>query len=219
MKFILIFSFCPLVIFAQGEFFNRNTSSFEADAVYSSNNTSSSLGTGIGISILGYVDFGFAYEGGSYENEYGYDIKSSSMAFSLGYNIKRKNNSTNLKLMLGYLTGSIDNRDDNLADISGLLFSLAFSIRIYESKELILMPRVSITYGLLDASSSNSVYSSDSDDSRSLSLGFSIAPRIINGLHLLITPSISKDLVNSDNSLFFGISGGILLSPAEEENN
>ena len=216
MKTTIIFLLFQAAVFAQGEFIDRGFTAFGVDEAYAANNNSNSLGTEIGISLFGYVDLGFAFESTLSNIEYSdSDIKTTSNLFSIGYNIKRKNNTSNLKISLGYMTSSVEQRD---IDLSGVLLSLAYSMRIYENEGIILMPHISLTYGFLSASVDNNSYSSESsfDDSRSLSAGFSFAPRLTEGLYLIITPSIMKDLLNPDNSLFFGVSGGFLLSVKNE---
>ena len=218
MKYFFIILFYPLFLFAQSEYLNKGQFGFIADAAYSQNDKFSGTGSDFGVSIAGRLDVGIQFSSGSYDIEYSdVDIESKGYLFYTSFNIKRSNSSSNIKLMFGYLSNSIESSSFTPLDISGLIVGLGFSFRVYDNKYIMVIPGLDITYGFLSVTHQryNSYSLSDDsylDDSRNLSFAFDIVPKLSENIFLVISPSLSKDLQNSNDSIIFGIRGGLVFS-------
>lgn len=140
MKYFYIFLIYPLLLSGQSEYLNSDYSGVTAGGAFSTSNIFNSTGGNIGLSILGMVDFGVEYISSSSKNSNDYKLESSASLVYLGYNIKRKNDTSNLRLLIGLL---------NSSNISGLALGLAFSVRVYENENFILLPGVGFLYGFL----------------------------------------------------------------------
>lgn len=203
MKFIYFLSLYPFFLFSQSEFVDKNYIGLNIGSIYAANNKISGIGINFGISILGLVDISTEYFGSSNINSLVKDDFESILIY-LGYNIKRQNNRSNLKIALGYFNNSPN-------DVSGPMLGLSFSYRVLDKEKFKIIPSVGLAYGFLVAPGQDFNFS-DISNVRSLGFDCSVLLGIIKSLHLIISPSISHDLGNSNGSAVWGIYTGILFS-------
>ena len=208
MKYYFIFLIYPFVLFAQSESVNNSRFAFEADYAYSYNNNLSAKGANIGVSIVSAVDLGIEYINGTSNNKI--DIETKGETFYAAYNIKNDKNC--IKLISGYTQNSIK-LDYREFDFSGVIFGIIYYRKIYESESLLINPGLGFTLGFLSMSGGEiSGNFSNSENPRSLSLEVNFVSSMGKIVSLVIAPSLSKDLVNSNNSLMAGINLGLLFN-------
>ena len=192
MKYLYIFLVYPVCLFSQSEFVDSNYFGANVGVGYTANNNIDGIEGFLGFSISGLYDFGWEYLSSSIHNM-PFENENSSILIYAAYNIKRKNNRSNLKILAGYSNNS-------LSDIGGPVVGLNFSFRVYDGEKFILMPSLRLLYGIF-FSSEGGRKMSNYVNVRSLGVDFNIIPWLIESLHLIIPPSLSKDLLNSENSL------------------
>lgn len=184
---------------------------------YSGNENTIGNGMVFGFSIRGVFDFGVEYIKSSTDIEFSSsDLETASTLIYMGYNVKRKNNSNNLKLSAGYVTNSVNRKYYSPLEVTGVLLSVMFSLRIYDSEQLVVMPGIGLAYAILSVSENNyNNYSNSNsyvEDSRSLGIQLNFMLNISKNIHLIFAPSLSKDILNPDETLFIGIRGGLMLN-------
>lgn len=215
MKYLIILLFNPIFLHAQSEFINDSPMGMQADFTYSKNNNFAGFGGDIGFSLFSSVDLGFEYIRGSYDAKY--NMESSGRMIYGAYNFKSKNNC--FKLLVGYTQSSINNKSiyfSNL-NVSGPLLAFIISHRIYENESIKLIPSIGLSLGFLSVSN-GSIFTdySEVENPRNLGFEFNIVSKINKGFYFIIAPSISKDLMNSENSLILGLNLGLLFSVQEQ---
>jgi hypothetical protein len=212
MKYIIIFLFIPFILFAQSELVGNSSFAFEADYAITNNNNFSGKGADIGISLAGKVDFGIEYVNGSYNTDF--DMESKGETFFAAYNLKH--NKSCIKLMAGYTQDQIKFGSHEF-DFSGVLLAIVYYGKIYESESLFINPGLGYSMGFLSMSGGDTVSDyGDIENPRSIHLDFNFIPKLNKNVFLIIAPSISKDLVNHDNSLMVGINIGLLFNASKK---
>jgi hypothetical protein len=205
MKFLYII-LIPFVLYAQSEIITDSRFAVKADLIYSTNNNFSGTGGNMGFSFFNSADIGFEYLKGSYNPEY--NMESSATTFYAAYNFRIKNNC--IRLLAGYAQNTVDYYSSTL-NISGTILSLVLYNKIYENESLILIPGAGFSIGFLSVSNGSKYNDySKMENPKSAGLDFNVVSKINNKFYLVIDPSLSKDLVNQDNSLIIGISLGLL---------
>ena len=217
MKIILKIFFIPLLLFGQSEYVNQDHFGFLVSYGVITNDILSGSGVSLGFSTKGNIEFGVEFINSEINEEY---TSAGSKPFSnfvyLAYNIKRKQNFSNMKIILGYLTVGMDKGEGN----SGIALGLSLALRAYESSAITLIPSLSMIYGFLEneeteiylyGSNYFSKEKSYIQNTRSLSLGLGVQINIYKSLSFILDPSISRNLISSENSTSYSISGGILL--------
>jgi hypothetical protein len=207
MRFIYLLLLYPFLLFSQSEFVDKNYFGLNSGFSYSGNNIISGIGGNLGFSILGLVDLNTQYVASSIDRDFDHE-DFESILFYIGYNIKRQNNRSNLKLVLGYFSNSP-------SDVSGPMLGLIFSYRVVDKEKFKIIPSLGLTYGFLFAPKQDFNFS-DVIHVRSVGLDGSMLLGITNSLHFIVSPSISHDLENSNGSLVWGIYTGILFSSPVE---
>lgn len=206
MKYFYILLLYPYLLYAQSEIISDSRFAVKADLVYSTNNNFTGTGGDMGLSFFNSADIGFEYLKGSYNPEY--HMESSATTLYAAYNFKIKNNC--IRLLAGYARNTVNYYSSTL-NISGTVLGLVIYTKIYENESLILIPGAGFSIGFLSVSN-GSKYTDYSkiENPKSAGLDFNVVSKINNKFYLVIEPSLSKDLVNSDNSLIIGISFGLL---------
>lgn len=83
------------------------------------------------------------------------------------------------------------------------------------------MPSMDLTYGFLSGSRKEAtlvgvnMYFTDQNyllNTRSLGLDFNVITKPDKRIYLIFSPSISKDLLHSENSLIIGINGSVMIN-------
>ncbi len=208
MKYLLIFVLLPFMLFAQSELVSNNLFAVEADAAFSHNNNFSGNGGDIGMSLNSVFDIGFEYVNGKYS--FDDKMKSIGKTFFAAYNMKNDKNC--VKLIGGYTKTSIEYSPLKF-DFSGVLLGIKYSRKVYENESVIINPGLGISIGFMSLSGNNTFTGyADVENPRSLSLDLKIVPKLSNNVFLVIDPLLSKDLVNSNNSLIVGINLGLLFN-------
>lgn len=217
MKYFLLFILFPFLNYPQSEYLDSSSVfGLSVGMNYSANNLSSVLGGTAAISLLGIIDVGI--QTGSIEIENSRGAESSSNMFYLAFNSKRNDKSC-LKFALGYYSGSVSQLYGNNISITGLIVGLDFFLKVYEDKNVAIIPDLGLTYGFMSMKKPNTYYLSKStfDDSRSLSLGINFKTKISKAFSLVFGPSFAKDLLNSENSVMIGFGAGIIISAHKQE--
>ncbi|MBL1214658.1 MAG: hypothetical protein HND52_14985 [Ignavibacteriae bacterium] len=210
MRQLLVLFCIPIFLSAQSEFLNENQSGFNANFGYVANSILSGTGASFGASVLGVVDFSGEFINASLTDNND-EYSSSSYLFYIAYNIKRRNNFNNLKLLVGYISSRVKADKSN----SGVAVGANFSIRAYENQNVALIPSFSFIYGFVSASKYNSYYRRKEDNylqnAGSIALDLNLKLKLTKNVSMIVTPAISKDLVSSEYSISYSISGGILV--------
>ncbi len=206
MKYLCILIFYPFLLFAQSEIITDSRFAVQTDLVYSRNNNFSAQGWDMGFSLFNLADIGFEYASGTYDPKY--NMESSATTLFAAYNIKSKNNC--FKLLAGYSQNTLDYYNENLS-VSGLVLGVMIYRKIYENKSIILNPGIGLSAGFLSVSN-GSIYNDFSkiENPKNAGLEFEIVSKINTQFYLVLCPSLSKDLTNSDNSLIIGLNIGLL---------
>ena len=221
VKKILIFLFLPILIIAQSEFINDGHLGIGANYGYVANDILSGSGGSFGISALGKYDMGAEFIDGMIElDNSNIKINSSSFLFYLAYNVKRNNNFSNLKIMAGFIKTSFGYYISNEEENSGFVLGLSFSLKALEEKNISIIPALGLIYGFIDTDLNQTYYIGNGyyytrkdsfiENTRNLSLEVNFKVQAIENMNFIITPSISKDLISSDNSISYSILGGLM---------
>lgn len=214
MKQLLIFLLFPFSLLAQSEFMDSSGFGLGASYGYSGSEKFDGNEGSIGLSILGMFDLGFQW-GKTRASES--RLSASGNSFYLAYNAKIKNSKNCFKILIGYIDETITPEQYNDFRASGLVLGFDFLIKIRQTENFTLIPELGLSYGLLSIENNNPYsYNTDSDfnDTRNISLGLNFKIDLSEGVHLIFGPTISKDLLNSDNPLMLGIDTGLLLNTA-----
>jgi hypothetical protein len=197
--------------YSQSEFIEDNSFGLGAGFTYARNDIAYSSTLDFAISFLGTADLGFQVGGGEvdYENV-SEPVNTSANLVYASYNFKRRNNDLVIKVSAGYFTGSVESGYISDISTSGLLLGLGVYPRFLNSQKFDLRFALDLSYGFLSNDS-------QSDDSRTISLGLSFLIGASENFHIIFTPLISKDLVNSENSIYYGINSRMLISFAANE--
>jgi len=221
----------PQFVHSQSEYIDKNTFGISGGYNYSENNISSSSGFDVVFTLLSSIDVGYQRASGNVENKDNYYyrdiIKTSSNIFYADYNFRQRENAINLKALIGYFNGSTSMEniygDERKINSSGVVLGLGIYPRLSSNKYFEGRAAVELTYGLL----SNSIeqpYSgeieSEFNNIRSLSIGLPLRLIITPAFSFVFAPYASKDLVNTDYSIFWGISLRTVVSfgLSEKEN-
>jgi hypothetical protein len=209
MKSILIILLLPVFLHAQSEFMDSSKVGLKVSLAYSGNNNSSTFGGDAAASFLGIFDLGLQFANGDIANT---QFKSIGNLFYFAINAKRGNNKNCIKILLGYMNETITSSYYRDIRVSGPVAGLDLFIKVSENEKVTVAPSIGILYGFLSVDSQGYYNVSGFDDARSVSLDLNLKFSLSNQFHLLFIPSISKDLVNSDNPVSFGLEIGLLLN-------
>lgn len=121
------------------------------------------------------------------------------------YSIKRRSNNLVLKILAGYYYGSIKSGQSVEFKSSGLLLGLGIYPRIINANQLSIRIAVELSYGFLSTSSNGGNFRDDSrfDNSRSISMGITWLVDFTKNFHFVLSPFVAKDLMLSDNSIYY----------------
>jgi hypothetical protein len=205
---LLIFSSLTL---SQSEFMTGNNFGIGAAYTYSANDISKSSSFDGVITFIGTIDMGLQFSNGTVDLNS--KTKSSSTTFYLAFNLKRHNPTLNLKFLLGYQVGSIEeNYDHAKMNSSGFLVGAGFYPSFIKTKPFFWMGAIELLYGFNSVAPANVPQNSKSIDTRMISVGFNLGSTILPQFILVLSPFISKDLINEEISVFYGISARMIFS-------
>ncbi|MBL1212670.1 MAG: hypothetical protein HND52_04800 [Ignavibacteriae bacterium] len=212
MKTFLIIIFLPFIALAQSEFIKKGHFGVGANFGFVTNAVMNGSGGSFGMSIGGIGEFGAEYINAEITNESS-EYSSSSTLLYIAYNVKRKNNKSNFKLLLGFMISKLSNRFEN----SGIAVGFSFTIRAIETEKIMLLPALSMVYGFLEVEERSYYgnYFPERDsyilNTRSISLEVNLKVKLSENMSFIIGPSIAKNLNNTENSIAYSILGGLLL--------
>ena len=206
MKYWYILILYPFLVYSQSEIVTDSRFAARAELIYTVNNNFTGRGVDFGFSLFNFIDIGFEHLGGSYNSQY--HTESSATTIYAAYNAKSKNYC--FRLLAGYSLNTVKYYSENL-NLYGAVIGLIFYSKIYETESVSLIPGIGFSAGLLSVSQ-GSRYSnySEIENPKSAGFEFNIVSKINNRFYFVIDPSLSKDLVNTDNSLILGINLGII---------
>ncbi len=211
MKYLLTLLLFPTVIFSQSEFVKSNHSGINANAAYFQSESFQGLGYNLGISVQGKIDFGLEFLQGTFDNKnLPFDVSNRGIALYAAYNIKKKNDTENFKLSIGYISNDYSGAPNS----SGLLFGARFSKNFYENKSLLFLPSLGLGYSMFFVDDGNSSYRVESSNvltTISLSLDLNLVLNFSNKFRFLLAPTASIDLANQEKTFVWGIIGGIII--------
>jgi hypothetical protein len=211
--FFIIFLF-PFLLHAQSEYMDSSYFGLGAGYSYSGSEKFDGNEGSLGLSILGMFDLGFQW-GKSRISESA--VSASANSFYLAYNAKIKNNKNCFKILIGYINETITPGQYNDIKASGLVLGFNFLIKISQTENFTLMPELGLSYGFLSVDNNNPYSYNDNsefDDTRNISLSLNYKADLSKTVHIIFDPTISKDLLNSDNPLMLGIGVGLLINTA-----
>ncbi len=217
--FFFILQLLPVTIFCQGQFIENNDFGFGAGYSILSNENSSTTSFDFVMTTFGIVDIGFEIGSGEIDNESSSDpYNLSANLIYVSYNFKRRNNDLVVKFLAGYYSGSVESNYSSDFKSSGLLLGLGAYPRLMHTQYVSLRIAIELSYGFLSTSSDASYYNDDSqfDNSRVISFGLNLDLLPAKTFHIILSPNISKDLVNSENALYIGMNARILISVGTE---
>jgi len=205
---LLIFSSLTL---SQSEFMTGNDFGIGAAYTYSANDISKSSSVDGVITFIGTIDMGLQFSNGTVDINS--KTKSSSTTFYLAFNLKRHNTTLNLKFLLGYQVGSIE-ESYNTAKMnsSGFLVGAGFYPTFIQTESFFWMGAIELLYGFNSVAPANVPQNSKPIDTRMISVGFNLGSTILPKFILVLSPFISKDLINEEISVFYGISARMIFS-------
>lgn len=216
MKSLAIFFFSSALVFSQGEHIYNGNFGFGVNYSYSGNEVFTGSGLSVGISIWGKLDLGFEYATGKTNIKYyESDLQSVSTMFHIGYNAKLKTRG-NLKIVLGYLNATSDMIFASGIEAKGFALGLLFNYKILDTEKFIIMPGMGIIYGFVSATSDTKGHQS-TIESRNLGLEINLVLPIANSLKIILTPSLSVDLIGEEKTSTPGISVGLLFNSIKSE--
>ncbi len=216
MKFLAIFFFTSTLIFSQGEFIYNGNFGLGINYNYSGNEVFTGSGVSAGISIWGKLDLGIDYASGKTKIPfYSNDLKSSSTLLHIGYNAKLKSRG-NLKIMLGYLKTTSDLIFASGIEAEGFALGLLFNYKILDAEKFIIMPGMGIIYGFVSANSDTRGHPS-TIESRNLGLEINLVAQLSNTVKIILTPSLTVDLIGEENTSTPGIKVGLLFNSIKSE--
>ncbi|MBT8379002.1 MAG: hypothetical protein KJN64_07220 [Ignavibacteria bacterium] len=221
MKIIFLIILFPSFLFSQSEFIENDDFGISGGYTFSKNNISNSSTLDFVFTALGVVDIGFQIGSGKLDNEYSSSsYNSSANLVYAAYNVKRRNNNLVLKILAGYYSGSVKSSQSTEFSSSGLLLGLGVYPRIIKVKQLSMRIALELSYGFLSTSSDGGYFRDDSqfDNSRTISLGINWLVDVTKNFHFVVSPFVSKDLMQSENSFYYGINGRLLLSFEAADN-
>ena len=227
LKEVIFFIFLLLTtsVFCQSEYLEGDSFGLSGSYNYAKNDNSNSSGFDLVLSLLGSTDIGFQHSSGEikigdyYNNLYYSKANSTSNIFFGDYVFKNKDNSINTKVLLGYYTANFDFDYDKTISSSGALVGLGLYPRILKTNIIKILLSFELSYGFLSISkwyTNPGEDDSQFNNTRSLAGGISIQGIISPNISLIAVPFLSKDLVVSDRSVYWGISVRLILSASKE---
>ena len=211
MKFFYLILIASSLSYCQSEFINGNDFGIGTGYTYSANDLSKSSSFEGVFTFIGAIDLGLQFSNGTVDINR--KINSSSSTFYLAYNFKRQNTALNLKIILGYQVGSVERHYyTSKMKSSGLLVGVGFYPSFIKTKPFFWMGVIELLYGFNSVAPASVPQNSELIDTRSISAGFNLGFTLFPKFNLVLSPFISKDLINDDISAFYGISGRIIFS-------
>ncbi len=178
---------------------------------YSANDISKSSSFDGVITFIGTIDMGLQFSNGTVDINS--KTKSSSTTFYLAFNLKRHNTALNLKFLLGYQSGSIEeNNYTAKMNSSGFLVGAGFYPTFIRTETFFWMGAIELLYGFNSVTPANVPQNSKPIDTRMISVGFNLGSTILPNFILVLSPFISKDIINEEISVFYGISARMIFS-------
>ncbi|MCE7857975.1 MAG: hypothetical protein DYG97_15840 [Ignavibacteria bacterium CHB3] len=192
---LLIFS---SLTYSQSEFMTGNNLGIGAAYTYSANNISKSSSVEGVITFIGTIDLSLQFSTGTVD---------------INGNLKRHNPTLNIKFLLGYQAGSIEENYNNAKmNSSGFLVGAGFYPTFIKSQSFFWMGAIELLYGFNSVAPANVPQNSKPIDTRMISVGFNLGSTILPRFILVLSPFISKDLINEEISVFYGISARMIFS-------
>ena len=211
MKYIFLLLIFSSLTYSQSEFMTGNDFCIGAGYTYSANDISKSSSFDGVVTFIGTVDMGLQFSNGTIDING--KTKSSSTTFYLAFNLKRHNKALNLKILLGYQSGSIEaNYYTAKMNSSGFLVGAGFYPTFIRTKPFFWMGAIELLYGFNSVAPANIPQNSKPIDTRMISVGFNLGSTILPQFILVLSPFISKDLINKEISVFYGISAQMIFS-------
>lgn len=209
MKYFLLFLLFPFFLYAQSEFIDSSDFAVKVGFNYSGSDIFTGRGVDISGSILGIFDLGLQYANSETSNS---PFKSSGNLYYIAFNTKRGSSRNCIKILLGYVDETVTNEFYPDFRVTGPVAGLDLFLKVSENETVTFMPDLGVMYGFLSVDTKGIYNISGLDDARSIFLDLNFKINLSNQYHMLFTPSVSKDLVNSDNPLMFGVEVGFLLN-------
>ena len=211
MKSLFLLLIFSSLTYGQSEFMTDNNFGIGAAYTYSANNISKSSSFDGVITFIGTIDLGLQFSNGTVDINS--KTKSSSTTYYLAFNLKRHNKALNIKIPLGYQSGSIEeNYYTDKMNSSGFLVGAGFYPTFIRTKPIFLMGAIELLYGFNSVAPANVPQNSKPIDTRMISVGFNLGSTILPKFILVPSPFISKDLINEEISVFYGISARMIFS-------
>lgn len=211
MKSIFMLLIFYSLTYSQSEFMTGNNLGIGAAYTYSANNVSKSSSVEGVITFIGTIDLSLQFSTGTVDING--KTKSSSTTFHFAFNLKRHNPTLNIKFLLGYQAGSIEENYNNAKmNSSGFLVGAGFYPTFIKSQSFFWMGAIELLYGFNSVAPANVPQNSKPIDTRMISVGFNLGSTILPRFILVLSPFISKDLINEEISVFYGISARMIFS-------
>jgi hypothetical protein len=209
MKYFLLLLLLPFFLHAQSEFIDSSSFAVKVGFDYSGNDNFTGRGADLSASIFGIFDLGLQY---AYSETSLSPFKSSGNLYYIAFNSKRANSRNCIKILLGYVDETVTNEFYPDFRVTGPVAGLDLFLKVAENENVTFMPGLGVLYGFLSVDTKGIYNTSGFDDTRNIFLDLNFKVNLSNQYHFIITPSVSKDLVNSDNPLMLGIEVGFLIN-------
>jgi len=215
MKKVILFFLISSSLFCQSEFIENDDFGISGGYTYSKNEVSNSSAFDFVLTAFGAFDIGLQTGSGKLDNQYSSSRYSTSENLVYAaYSVKRRNNNLVLKILSGYYSASLKTDYTSNYNSTGLLLGAGVYPRIINTNQLSIRIAIELSYGILSTSEDGGYFSDDSefDNSRSISLGINWIVDLTKNFHFVVSPFVAKDLTQSENSIYYGVNGRLLIN-------
>lgn len=215
MQKVFLLFLIPSALFCQAEFTEDDDLGLSVGYTFAQNDVMNSSAFDFVFTTFGVLDIGFQTGSGKSDYEYSYDrISTSANLVYTAYCVKRRNNNLALKILAGYYNGTAKMPYGSRINSSGLLIGMGVYPRIINANQISLRVAVELSYGFLSTSNSQSYYNANSefDNSRSISLGLNLLADVAKNFHFVLSPFVTKDLLQNENSIYYGLNSRLFIS-------
>ena len=221
MQKVFLFLLFPAVLFCQSEFTEKDDFGLSAGYTFTQNDVMNSSAFDFVFTTFGVLDIGL--QTGSGKSDYKYSSSQISTDANLlyaAYCFKRRNNNLMLKIFAGYYNGKAEIPYNHDISLYGLILGLGAYPRFVNADQISIRAAIELTYGIL-STTSDSYYSDDSDfdNSRSISIGINLVADPANNFHIIFSPFAAWDLLQNENSFYYGLNSRIFISFETSETN
>lgn len=221
MQKVFLFFLFPSILLCQSEFTENNDFGLSAGYTLSRNDVMNSSAFDFVLTFLGVLDVGV--QTGSGDTDYKYSSSQISTDANLlyaSYCFKRRNNNLVLKISAGYYTAKFDMPYSSNISSSGAIFGLGVYPRFVNTDGFSIRAAIELSYGILSTTSDSYLSrNSDFDNSRSISLGINLAADPTKNFHIIFSPFAAWDLLQTENSSYYGLNSRIFISFEPGETN